>query len=389
MSLIEQITAVRALQRDLRDVTVPVQTTRALQHIQECLRTGSDSNGWQRVDWRSRASGGGGGGGSSGHGHSHGGGGGGRGGGGGGGHYRNFGSRGGGGGGGHHGHGHGHGHGHNNSHSNSGTITMNRGSGGGGPAPMGGAGGPGPSPYRPNKYVSRFKSSSDTIDEAILNTIILGKLNKFSQANYDETKQFLCQILDSGETDFLKEFMKLVFQKAAGEEVFCPLYAKLLSELSTNYSILLGEMVILYREYMSIFSEVDESECGDYDEFVERTSQKKYRLGYSQFLAELVKHKVLDRDLLLETIRIIVQQVPKVAGNACFTRVGEEYAECLSKIIGALVASSDETICAVCALVKTEISDRIQPYTVKGPDNKLSMKARFALVDVYTALQRK
>ena len=265
---------------------------------------------------------------------------------------------------------------------------MNRNSHDSRPAPMGGAGGP--SSYRPPaKYVSRFKSSTDTIDEAILNTIILGKLNKFSQANYDETKQFMCQILDSGETDFLKEFMKLVFQKAASEEIFCPLYAKLLSELSTSYSVLLGEMVVLYREYMAIFSEVDESECGDYDDFVERTSQKKYRFGYSQFLAELVKYKVLDRDLLMETIRVIAQQIPKVAGNSSFMRVGEEYAECLAKIIGALIASTDESIYAVCALVKDEISGKIQPFTVKSAENKLSMKARFALLDVYNALQRK
>jgi hypothetical protein len=368
MSLIDEITAVRALQRELRNSTVPTQTSRAIQHIQECLRACTDTNGWQRVDWRPRGGGGGGGRG-------------------GGGHYRNFGSRGGGaasGGGG----GGGHSHGHGGSGGSNQSFTMNRGSHDSRPAPMGGAGGP--SSYRPPaKYVSRFKSSTDTIDEAILNTIILGKLNKFSQANYDDTKQFMCQILDSGETDFLKEFMKLVFQKAASEEIFCPLYAKLLSELSTNYSFLLGEMVVLYREYMAIFSEVDESECGGYDEFVERTSQKKYRFGYSQFLAELVKYKVLDRDLLLETIRIIVQQIPKVAGNSCFMRVGEEYAECLAKIIGALIASTDESICAVCAVVKDEISTKIQPFTVKGPENKLSMKARFALLDVYNALQRK
>jgi hypothetical protein len=254
--------------------------------------------------------------------------------------------------------------------------------------PVGGAG-VGVISSRPsNKYVSRFKSATENIDETILNTIILGKLNKFSVSNYDDIKGFMCQILDSGQTDFLKEFMKLVFQKAATEEVFCPLYAKLLSELSEKYGMLLDEMVVLYREYMAIFRDIDESECGDYDEFVERTSQKKYRLGYSQFLAELVKEKVLDRDLLFETIRIIIDQIPKVAGNSCFSRIGEEYTECLSKIIGALVSSSDEMICNVCKNVKSEFSTIIQPFTVKGPDNKLSMKARFALLDVYSALQR-
>ena len=35
----------------------------------------------------------------------------------------------------------------------------------------------------------------------------------------------------------LKEFINLVFKKAACEEIFCPLYAKLLGEVSEKYPI--------------------------------------------------------------------------------------------------------------------------------------------------------
>jgi len=84
------------------------------------------------------------------------------------------------------------------------------------------------------RYVSRFKNSTTPVEERILNQVILNKLNKFSEVNYEEIKQFLKQILDSDDTVFLKEFMQLVFRKAASEPVFCPLYAQLICELSSQ-----------------------------------------------------------------------------------------------------------------------------------------------------------
>jgi hypothetical protein len=361
--LIPEIMAVRSLHKELREVTVSEETTRAIQRIHECLKTGMDSQGWSRVDWRSRTGGtarpyGG-----SNGGHVHGSGPVGS-------NYRGFTSR-----------------GATGSAGSGLNIVMNR------TGPSGNSSGPVsssmPSRPPPAKYVSRFKTSTERIDDTILNTVILGKLNKFSPANYNEIKEFMCQILDSGETDFLKEFMKLVFQKATTEEIFCPLYARLLSELSDKYTILLEEMIILYKEYMAIFGEVDEADAANYDEFVTRTSQKKYRLGYSQFLAELVKHNVLDRDLLIQTIQLISTQVPKVASNSQYSRIGEEYADCLLKIVCALADSKSESSCSVCSQVKLEISPKIHPYTVKSNDNKLTMKARFALLDVYERLDKK
>lgn len=348
--MIPEITAVRALHKELRDTTIPDDTAKAIQRIHECLRLGMDSQGWSRVDWRSRPSGGSsrpmGGGGA--HGPT-------------GAQYRGFGS------------------GRGATGSSAPNITMNR-------TGNAGAGSIVSSRPPPAKYVSRFKSESAKIDDTILNTLILGKLNKFSPANYDEIKGFMCQILDSGETDFLKEFMKLVFQKAASEEIFCPLYARLLSELSDKYKILLDEMVVLYKEYMEIFCDISEAEAKNYDEFVTRTSQKKYRLGYSQFLAELVKHNVLDSELLVKTIRMISAQIPKVACDSELNKVGEEYADCLLKIVCALASSKGKACGEICVQMKIELSPQIQPLTVKSPENKLTMKARFALLDVYERL---
>lgn len=352
--MIPEITAVRALHKEPRDTIIPDETAKAIQRIHECLRMGMDSQGWSRVDWRSRPGGGtgrptGGSGGSHGPVGSQ---------------YRGFGSS------------------RGATGTGSPSITMNR------SGTTGVTNAPQQRP-QPVKYVSRFKSDSTKIDDTILNTLILGKLNKFSPANYDEIKGFMCQILDSGETDFLKEFMKLVFQKAASEEIFCPLYARLLSELSDKYKILLDEMVVLYKEYMEIFCDINESDVKNYDEFVTRTSEKKYRLGYSQFLAELVKYNVLDSDLLIKTIRMISAQIPKVACDSELNKVGEEYSDCLLRIVYALASSNDKACCNICTQMKEELSPQIHPLTVKTPDNKLTMKARFALLDIYEKLQKK
>ena len=242
----------------------------------------------------------------------------------------------------------------------------------------------------PVRYVSKFKTAApEKVDDTILNTIILGKLNKFSTRNYDDIKDFLCQILDSGQTDFLKHFMLLVFQKAAAEEFFCPLYAKLLSELSSKYTILLSEMATLYGEYIQIFEEIDDSSAADYNDFVKRTEQKKYRLGYSQFLAELIKHGTVNTDFFMKTVKTICKQLTQAAKKDDCIRIVEEYADCLIRIMKAIQTSTATE--SIKSIRKEICADSIilEPFTKRDPANKsLSNKARFALLDIYEAISK-
>ena len=122
------------------------------------------------------------------------------------------------------------------------------------------------------RYVSKYKSSEKQVEDKILNTIILSKLNKFSVSTYDEIKEFLFQILGSSDNssanEFVKEFMNLVFKKAASEEIFCPLYAKLLGDISSSFPIILDEMNKLFENYLEIFEECDETKVENYDLFL-------------------------------------------------------------------------------------------------------------------------
>jgi len=244
--------------------------------------------------------------------------------------------------------------------------------------------------FRPHqKYVSKFKKTTGKVEDTILNTILLGKLNKFSQPNYLEIKEFITHIIASGQTDMMKCFMKLVFEKAASEEVFCPLYARLLSELSADYPVLLTEMANLYSQYMEIFEEVPEHQTENYQEMCKRNVEKKYRRGYSQFLAELIKHNVVDQETFMKIITTIIRQVEINLSNKESTKLIEEFADCFMKIVKAIrvqdPSSEEDTLQAIRDILKNEFSDRIKPFTISQAG--LSNKARFTFLDIYESIQ--
>jgi len=242
---------------------------------------------------------------------------------------------------------------------------------------------------RPQKYVSKFKKASDKVEDTILNTIIRGKLNKFSQSNYTEIKEFITHIIDGNETDMIKCFMKLVFEKAASEEIFCPLYAKLLSELSSQYPVLLVEMENLYTQYMEIFEEVPEDNEENYNELCKRNVEKKYRRGYSQFLAELIKHDVIDTNTFMKIIMKIIGQVESNVLNKDSVKLIEEFADCLMKIMKAIQFGENSTVQQIRVALKGDILERIKVLSVRNADMLgLSNKARFTFLDLYEAIHK-
>ena len=243
----------------------------------------------------------------------------------------------------------------------------------------------------PPKYVSKFKKS-ENVEDTILNTILLGKLNKFSPSNYNEIKEFITHIIDNGQTDMIKCFMKIVFEKAASEEVFCPLYAKLLSELSEPYPVLLTEMASLYEQYMEIFEEVVDHSTETYNEMCKRNVEKKYRRGYSQFLAELIKNNIMDTAVFIKIIDTIVRYVEIHQAQKESVPLMEEFADCLMKIMKAIRAEDDDDeskIHEIRAMMKKDMMHRIQPLSVRDAERVgISSKARFTFLDIYEGIQK-
>ena len=256
-------------------------------------------------------------------------------------------------------------------------------------APMGGAGGESPTAIAATAatagacvaFSSAAVKANVATEERIL-AKVKGKINKLGPSTYDATKTFMQQILDSDETDFLDDFMKFVFQKAATESAFCPTYARLLHELADEFTHLRDVMRTLFRDYTVIFTEVEptapDPSSESYKEFVESQERKKFRRGYSQFVAELVKLGEVDLEAFRTLIFQIVAVIESFQADEGKKQLSEEYIDCLSNMCKSsspiLIAHawSADILTRLSALVSTPAA------SLSG----FTPKARFALMNL-------
>jgi hypothetical protein len=237
------------------------------------------------------------------------------------------------------------------------------------------------------RYTSIFKTASAPVESKII-SIIQNKLNKFSIANYDEVTDFIKQILGSGETEFITEFMKLVFSKAAMEETFCPIYARLLKDLSADYPSLTAEMQTLYAKFPSIFEEIDETSSAGMEEMIERNKQRRYRQGYSQFLTELLKQGIVEPAAFTTTVNMIITQMRTVSTQEGKTNVMEEYMNCLSRILKALAEKTPETD-AMRATLLPVLAEELTPLTAMAAGRpSLTNRIRIGIMNALDTLKK-
>lgn len=242
------------------------------------------------------------------------------------------------------------------------------------------------------KYVSKYKNNEHDVEDKILNTIILSKLNKFSSITYKEIKDFLFQILgstdDSSTNQFVKEFMQLVFKKAASEEIFCPLYAKLLGEISLSFPIILDEMNKLFTNYLEIFEECDEAQVKDYEVFLAKNREKKYRQGYSQFLSELTALRILSEDKLITIYKLIFEQIYIQGKVENKTILIEQYIDCILRITKVLRKKTEVFFVNIRSKLYVIVNSAFDDIdNNKELYKSISSKSKFLLMDILDYLK--
>ena len=235
-------------------------------------------------------------------------------------------------------------------------------------AATGGAGGP---PRGPPRFGNRSRKDATT-EERMLDRI-RDKLNKFSEMTYDTTKGWLGELLDSGETSFLTDFITLVFEKAAVEKPFCALYARLLTELRAGFPHLATELTRIYGNFMSIFEEVvDEPTVGSaqYDAFVAQRERRKFRRGYASFIGEISRLGAIPLADLMRTCTVILTGFEEARMREGQQLLCEEYADCLTTLVKSTAKEAMITLKA-----------RIQENIVsESTSPSMSKKAKFSLM---------
>jgi len=251
------------------------------------------------------------------------------------------------------------------------------------------------------RYQSRFKNQTEDIEEKILNRIIRLKLNKFGPTTYTEIRDFLFQILgqesviteegsklkaeDGQVAEFVRDFMLMVFRKAAAEEIYCPLYAKLLAEIGAKHSVIFDEMNNLYQRYMEIFEEPDvNSEAIGTEAFEKKNLEKKYRLGYSQFIAELTALEILSMNALASTTKMLIKLVDQHSRVEDKRPLIDEYVDCLLRMSRVLKTKNSTFFVTARKRLYTENHDLIDTLIHLRDDTykSLSSKSRFLMMDL-------
>jgi hypothetical protein len=230
------------------------------------------------------------------------------------------------------------------------------------------------------RYQTRFKSDGD-LNDKILNTVIGNKLNSFTATTYNDTRDFIYQIMDSGETEFIKDFIEKVFSKATVEELYCALFAKLIAEIAHRYPIMYEEMKRYHQEFLNVFEDVDDGKVMDSDMFIRR---RLYRLGYGQFISELACNKALEKEQLIAMVSKVMDKVWELTALDEKVKVVEEFIDCLVRLTKSLVQKSPEFFDMVKGDMAASILERAQGLINKtaGSRPSLSTKAKFGLMDL-------
>jgi hypothetical protein len=209
---------------------------------------------------------------------------------------------------------------------------------------------------------------------------IRDKMNKFSDLTYDTTKTWLGQLLDSGETDFLTDFITLVFEKAAAEPPFCAGYARLITELRASFPHINDDIRRIFDDFMTIFAEAAvEPDMGTaaYDAFVALRARAKFRRGYAAFLAEVAKRGVLTVGDIVRTCNIILDELMTAKVAEGKQHLCEEYADCLKMIMLGCPA--------LLKPVAAPLMERMTAAMDRTGSPSLTNNTRFSLMDIQDA----
>jgi hypothetical protein len=239
---------------------------------------------------------------------------------------------------------------------------------------------PSPSPRASGRYQSKFTSGGD-LNDKILNSIIGNKLNSFTSITYNDTRDFIYQIMDSGETEFIKDFVEKVFAKATAEELYCALFAKLIAEIACRYPVMYEEMKRYHEEFLKIFEDVSEGSGLDSDTIIK---QRQYRLGYGQFISELASLNALEKDQLLAMVEKVMDKIWTITRQEDKTKTVEEFIDCIFRLTKSLRAKSPVFFASVKSEMNARIMERLTALVSRSAGSRpsLSVKARFGLMDL-------
>jgi hypothetical protein len=231
---------------------------------------------------------------------------------------------------------------------------------------------------QPVRYQSHFSSNAN-LEDKILNEIIGNKLNSFTPKTYDDTRDFIYQIIDSGETGFIRDFVEKVFLKATIEELYCGLFAKLIAEIAHKYPVMYEEINRYHKEFLNVFKDVEESSS---EENKGKSIQKRqHRMGYGHFISELASLNALTREQLLAMVQKVNDSLMEQAVLPDRNKTVEEFIDCLTRLTQSLRDRSPRFFSAIKGDLNNVLKGMLNEFIDNRPVS-MTAKARYGLMDL-------
>lgn len=226
-----------------------------------------------------------------------------------------------------------------------------------------------------------LKSTAEiSIDDKIIEKV-QGKINKMDERTYGGILAWINENFDPSNGVLTSRIVQLIFEKAVREEMFCFLFAKMLRDLSTKFTIS-SFIEHRFREFPKILESAHESvdvkdAAAETEEFIRLTSEKKYRRGYALLVGELFNQEMIKSTELIATLELIINNLIKSSETE--SNVSEEYVNCIQRIFqGSHYKLADVDGC-------TEQINRIKKLqTERSKYPGFTDKAYFATLDFMT-----
>ncbi len=197
-----------------------------------------------------------------------------------------------------------------------------------------------------NWRASRSKLKKQTDKDSVWKDEITSNLNKLSPQNMEVISkkiENLCNV-EYKDNDIVLEYtIDNIFMKAAMQYVYCPYYVKLLKHIivDTNQDKIYKIITEKSNQYQIMMkyeckNDLTKDQKESYDEFCEKIKSKTFKAGYSQFMGELYKNKLIKSDILEDCLVIFLDNIEEVIVNDIKSPFIEDNIICICNLISTI-----------------------------------------------------
>ncbi len=240
---------------------------------------------------------------------------------------------------------------------------------------------PAPAPITAKALYKKKFSVQETPALTLLKSQINPLLSKINNDNFESVLPLLTNFLKCGGDleVFLHSFMKMFMDIVVRNEMMREVFVRLIQRLRVEFPYLNEELDALYNNYTSIFSSIsgEKVDDDDLDALDALNKAKEFRLGYSQFIAELMRARVISEERFLAILETVISNMELTVRTPDSGEKLNEINSCLIQMISIVGKAPASPIMDA---IKSTFNDRLTALTVKSDELvSLTTQTRFTL----------